>query len=136
MKETLAAALIQLSYWNKDRLLIDPFCGSGTIPIEAAMIGKYSSGLNRNFASEEWPRVKKEYWNNARREAWDVMLKDLKLNIIASDIDRNAIKLAKENAENLFLENDIQFIQKDFRNLNIKEDYGVIICNPPLMERE
>ncbi len=64
------------------------------------------------------------------------MLKDLKLNIIASDIDRNAIKLAKENAENLFLENDIQFIQKDFRNLNIKEDYGVIICNPPLMERE
>ena len=136
LKETLAAALIQLSYWNKHRLLIDPFCGSGTIPIEAAMIGKnIAPGLNRNFASEEWPRIKKEYWNNARRQAWDVMLKDFKLNIIASDIDKEAIKLAKKNAENLFLEDDIRFIKKDFRDLNIKEDYGVIICNPPYGER-
>ena len=136
LKETLAAALIQLSYWNKDRLLIDPFCGSGTIPIEAAMIGKnMAPGLNRNFASEEWPRIKKEYWNNAKREAWDVMLKDFKLNIIASDMDKDAVKSAKENAESLFLEEDIRFITKDFRDLNIKEDYGVIICNPPYGER-
>lgn len=103
LKETLAAALIQLSYWNKNRLLLDPFCGSGTIPIEAAMIGKnIAPGLNRNFASEEWPRVKKEYWNDARRQAWDVMLKDFKLNIIASDMDKAAVEAAKQNAGSLF----------------------------------
>ena len=136
LKETLAAALIQLSYWNKDRLLVDPFCGSGTIPIEAAMIGKnIAPGLNRNFASEGWPRVKKEYWNEARKKAWDVMDKDSKLNIIASDIDKRAINIARENAESLFLEEDILFMHKDFRDLDIREDYGVIICNPPYGER-
>jgi putative N6-adenine-specific DNA methylase len=136
LKETLAAALIQLSYWNKDRLLVDPFCGSGTIPIEAAMIGKnIAPGLNRNFASEEWPRVKKEYWNNARREAWDVMLKDHKLNIIGSDIDKGAVELAKRNAENIGLEDDIKFIISDVRNFKFKDKYGVVICNPPYGER-
>ena len=136
LKETLAAALIQLSYWNKDRLLMDPFCGSGTIPIEAAMIGKnIAPGLNRNFASEKWPRVKKEYWNNARREAWDVMFKDHKLKIIGSDIDREAINLARENAENIGLEDDIIFITKDFKDLEFRDEYGVIICNPPYGER-
>ncbi len=136
LKETLAAALIQLSYWNKDRLLLDPFCGSGTIPREAAMIGKnMAPGLNRNFASEEWPRVKKEYWHDARRRAWEVMDMDANLNIIASDIDEEAIKIAKENAENIGLEEDIKFVVKDVRNLNVKNKYGVIITNPPYGER-
>ncbi len=136
LKETLAAALIQLSYWNKDRLLLDPFCGSGTIPIEAAMIGKnIAPGLNRNFASEGWPRVEKEYWNDVRREAWDLMLKDYKLNIIGSDIDKRAIRAAKENAESIGLEEDIKFITKDFRDIEFKDEYGVIICNPPYGER-
>lgn len=136
LKETLAAALIQLSYWNKDRFLLDPFCGSGTIPIEAAMIGKnIAPGLNRNFASEGWPRIKKEYWQDARRKAWDVMLKDFNLNIIGSDIDKKAIDIAKENAANIGLEGDIKFITKDFRDFKFKDDYGVIICNPPYGER-
>lgn len=136
LKETLAAGLVLLSYWNKDRLLVDPFCGSGTIPIEAAMIGKnIAPGLNRNFASEEWPRVKKEYWREARRQAWDLMLKDVKLKIIGSDIDDEAIKIAKENAYNIGLEEDILFIRKNFRNFEFKDDYGVIICNPPYGER-
>lgn len=136
LKETLAAGLVLLSYWNKDRLLVDPFCGSGTIPIEAAMIGKnIAPGLNRNFASEEWPRVKKEYWRDARRQAWDLMLKDVKLKIIGSDIDDEAIKIAKENAYNIGLEEDILFIRKNFRNFEFKDDYGVIICNPPYGER-
>lgn len=136
LKETLAAALVQLSYWNKNRLLLDPFCGSGTIPIEAAMIGKnMAPGLNRNFASEEWPRVKREYWHNARREAWDLMDREPNLNIIASDIDKAAIKAAKENAENIGLEEDIKFMVKDIKNLNIKDKYGVIITNPPYGER-
>ena len=136
LKETLAAALVQLSYWNNERPLIDPFCGSGTIPIEAAMIGKnIAPGLNRNFASEGWPRVKKEYWNDARRKAWDVMIKDFNLNIIGADIDKEAIEFAKENAESIGLEEDIKFIAKDIRNLKLKDDYGVIICNPPYGER-
>ena len=136
LKETLAAALVQLSYWNKDRLLVDPFCGSGTIAIEAAMIGKnMAPGLYRNFASEEWSRVKREYWNDARREAWDVMLDDGKLDIIASDIDHEAIKAAKENAQNIGLEEDIKFIIKDVRNLKLENNYGVIITNPPYGER-
>ena len=136
LKETLAAALVQLSYWNKERFLLDPFCGSGTIPIEAAMIGKnIAPGLNRNFVSEKWPRVKKEYWNDARKEAWDLMLKDYKLNIIGSDIDKKAIKAAKENAESIGLEEDISFITSDIRDMKLKNEYGVIICNPPYGER-
>lgn len=136
LKETLAAALVQLSYWNKDRLLIDPFCGSGTIPIEAAMIGKnIAPGLNRNFASEEWPRIKKEYWQDARREAWKLMFKDRQLDIIGADIDGKAIKIAKRNAESIGLEEDIKFIKKDVRDLSIEEQYGVIITNPPYGER-
>ncbi len=136
LKETLAAGLVLLSYWSKDRLLIDPFCGSGTIPIEAAMIGKnIAPGLNRNFAAEEWPRVKKEYWREARRQAWDRMLKDVKLNIIGCDIDEEAIKAARENANNIGLEEDILFIRKNFRNFDFKDKYGVIICNPPYGER-
>lgn len=136
LKETLAAALVQLSYWNKERFLLDPFCGSGTIPIEAAMIGKnIAPGLNRNFVSEKWPRVKKEYWNDARKEAWDLMLKDYKLNIIGSDIDKKAIKAAKENAESIGLGEDISFITSDIRDMKLKNEYGVIICNPPYGER-
>lgn len=136
LKETLAAALVQLSYWSKNRFLLDPFCGSGTIPIEAAMIGRnMAPGLNRNFASEEWPRVKKEYWQKARREAWEVMDQETKLNIIASDIDRRATRAAKENAESIGIEEDIKFILKDFRDLQLYDKYGVIITNPPYGER-
>lgn len=136
LKETLAAALIQLSYWNKDRPLLDPFCGSGTIPIEAAMIGKnIAPGLNRNFASEKWPRIKREYWHEARRNAWDLMERDTKLNIIGSDIDKNAIDIAKENAFSIGLEDDIKFLNKDFRDLQFRDNFGVIICNPPYGER-
>lgn len=136
LKETLAAALIQLSYWNKDRFLIDPFCGSGTIPIEAAMIGKnIAPGLNRNFASEEWPRINKEYWRDARRNAWDSMLKDTKLNIMGSDIDRKAIDIAIDNAYELGLEEDIRLVTKDLRNVEFRDKYGVVICNPPYGER-
>ncbi|HHV38314.1 MAG TPA: class I SAM-dependent RNA methyltransferase [Tepidimicrobium sp.] len=136
LKETLAAALVQLSYWNRNRLLWDPFCGSGTIPIEAAMIGKnIAPGLNRNFASEEWPRISKEYWYDARRGAWDLMYRDSKLSILASDIDRRAIEIAKRNAYNMGLEEDIKFKVGDIRDLRVEEDYGVIICNPPYGER-
>ncbi len=136
IKETLAAAMVQLSFWNKDRFLLDPFCGSGTICIEAAMIARnMAPGLYRNFAAEDWPRVKKEYWNEARREAWDKFDGDTELRIIGTDIDRRAVDHARENAESIGLEDDILFLTKDFREFDFTEEYGVIISNPPYGDR-
>jgi putative N6-adenine-specific DNA methylase len=136
IKETLAAAMILLSYWNKDRVLLDPFCGSGTIPIEAAMIGRnIAPGLDRKFASEEWPRINKEYWNEIRKEAFKAIDNDCKLNILGCDIDKRSILRARDNAANLGLEEDIQFFMKDMRDVDLKNEYGVVITNPPYGER-
>lgn len=136
IKETLAAGMILLSYWNKDRLLFDPFCGSGTIPIEAAMIGKnIAPGLDRSFAAEEWPRIKEEYWKEARREALKAIDHDVRLNILACDIDKRSILRARDNAANLGLEDDITFFVKDMRDVDLEDDYGVVITNPPYGER-
>lgn len=136
IKETLAAAMILLSYWNKDRVLLDPFCGSGTIPIEAAMIGRnIAPGLDRNFASEEWPRVKKEYWSEARKEAFQAIDNRSKLHILGCDTDRRSILRARDNAANLGLDEDIAFFIKDMRDVDIFDDYGVVITNPPYGER-
>ncbi|KPU27162.1 N-6 DNA methylase [Caloranaerobacter sp. TR13] len=136
LKETLAAALVQLSYWSQDRVLLDPFCGSGTIPIEAAMIGKnIAPGLQRSFASEQWPRVGKQLWKEARVEALKLIKQDVKLNILASDINKQAIKIAKENAFEAGVDDCIKFNIMDATEINIKDKYGVIICNPPYGER-
>lgn len=136
IKETLAAAMILLSYWNKDRVLFDPFCGSGTIPIEAAMIGKnMAPGLDRNFAAEEWPRVKKEYWAEAKKEAFKAIDTETKLHILGCDIDRKAILRARDNAANFGLEDDIAFFIKDMREAELNNEYGVVITNPPYGER-
>lgn len=132
LSETIAASLVMLSYWNKDRLLMDPFCGSGTIPIEAAMIGKnIAPGINRKFDSENWGIISSEHWKNTRREAFEKIDYDVKLNILASDISWKAIGIAKENAEILGLEEDIRFFAKDVRDLVVADDYGVLITNPP-----
>lgn len=136
IKETLAAAMVLLSYWNKERMLFDPFCGSGTILIEAAMIGKnIAPGIDRSFASEEWPRIKKEYWTETRREALKAIDAKCRLQILGADIDKNIILRAKENAANFGLEDDIVFINKDFRDVELKNQYGVVITNPPYGER-
>lgn len=136
IKETLAAAMVLLSFWNKDRVLFDPFCGSGTIPIEAAMIGKnMAPGLDRKFASEEWPRVKKEYWVEARKEAFKAIDTETKLNILGCDIDKRSILIARDNAANFGLEDDIEFFIKDFREAELNNEYGVVITNPPYGER-
>lgn len=136
IKETLAAAMILLSYWNKDRVLFDPFCGSGTIPIEAAMIGKnIAPGLDRNFASEKWPRINKEYWAEVKREAFERIDNDAKLHILGCDIDKRSILRARDNAANLGLEDDIAFFMKDMRDVDLKDEYGVVITNPPYGER-
>lgn len=136
IKETLAAAMVLLSFWNKDRVLFDPFCGSGTIPIEAAMIGRnMAPGLDRKFASEEWPRVKKEYWKKARKEAFEAIDNETRLDILGCDIDKRSILIARDNAANLGLEDDIAFFIKDFREAELNNEYGVVITNPPYGER-
>ena len=136
IKETLAAAMILLSYWNKDRVLFDPFCGSGTIPIEAAMIGRnIAPGLDRSFASEQWPRINKEYWTEIKKEAFSLIDNDTKLQILGCDIDKRSILRARDNAANLGLEEDIAFFMKDMRDVDLKDEYGVVISNPPYGER-
>jgi len=136
IKETLAAALVNLSFWNHERILVDPFCGSGTIPIEAAMIGKnIAPGIQRSFASEEWPRVKKEYWKEERINARKAIIQDRELRIYASDIDGEAIEIAKENAFNAGVDDCIEFSIGDVLKFRTNEEYGVIISNPPYGER-
>ena len=135
--ETLAAALIMLTPWNKDRILVDPFCGSGTIPIEAAMIGaNIAPGMNREFVSETWNHlIPKKVWYQAIEEATDVMLRDVKMNISGFDIDGEVIKIARQNAALAGVEDYIHFQQKPVAELSSSKKYGFIITNPPYGER-
>ena len=136
LKETLAAAMIQLSYWRKDRVLLDPFCGSGTIPIEAAMIGhNIAPGLNRQFASEDWPIIGKKLWQKARTEATNVIDRSVPIRILASDIDKDAIRIARENAIDAGIEDCIEFSVKPLNEIKLMDKYGVVITNPPYGER-
>ncbi len=136
IKETMAAALIQLSFWREDRLLMDPMCGSGTIPIEAALIGiNKAPGLERSFASENWPAVPKEHWSSARKDAHSKIEVDKELKILASDIDPKAVKIAEENAKKAGVAKYIEFMVKDIKKIKLPEKYGILITNPPYGER-
>ncbi len=136
LKETLAAAMIELSYWRKNRILVDPFCGSGTIPIEAALIAKnIAPGLYRTFASEEWERVPAELWKAERKAAYEAINNDIVPKIYGSDIDPNAIEIAKANAEKAGVDDCIEFSVKSFEDVDVSQEYGVVICNPPYGER-
>lgn len=136
LKETLAAAMIQLSYWDAERVLIDPFCGSGTIPIEAAMIGlKIAPGINREFISEKWPQIPAELWKQAREEAKDTIQRDLKLKIIGTDIDDSVLSLARYHRKLAGLDDQIHFQRLPVSELKNSHKYGCIICNPPYGER-
>lgn len=136
LRETLAAALIQLSYWNKNRSLYDFFCGSGTIPIEAALIGKnIAPGLNRNFACMDWPQIEKEIWKKEKTAAYKAIDQEVQLKITAYDIDPEAICIAKENAREAGVDDCIRFEVKDAKKINIQEPYGILITNPPYGER-
>ena len=136
IKETLAAAMVQLSYWKEGRLLLDPFCGSGTIPIEAALIGKnIAPGLNRKFAAEQWPAIPANLWKEERKAAFAAIKHDADIRIQASDILPAAIKAARENAMEAGVDDCIDFKIKPLRDIRFEEDYGIIICNPPYGER-
>lgn len=136
LKETMAAALIELSYWKKDRIFLDPCCGSGTLPIEAAMIGRnIAPGLSRKFASEEWDFIPKELWQDERKKAYSAIDYDCKLQIYGSDINAHAVEIAKVNAENAGVDDCITFRQIPFNKLRLMGDYGVCVSNPPYAER-
>ena len=136
LKETMAAALIMLTNWRPDETFIDPFCGSGTIPIEAALIGQnIAPGFNREFASENWEFIKEKYWEEAFEEAEDLANYDQKLNIIGSDIDHQMINIAKENALEAGLADLISWKQMQVKDLFIREEKGYLVTNPPYGER-
>ncbi|MGB0387175.1 MAG: THUMP domain-containing class I SAM-dependent RNA methyltransferase [Ardenticatenaceae bacterium] len=132
LKETLAAALVQLSFWNKDRHLIDPMCGSGTILIEAAMMARnIAPGLSRGFASEEWPAIPPDAWREAREAACAAMRPYENPQLFGYDIDPVSIETAQENARQAGVSDDIVFAQKDIKELWIDKQYGIVITNPP-----
>ncbi|MES9682883.1 class I SAM-dependent RNA methyltransferase [Gottfriedia acidiceleris] len=136
LKETLAASLVLLTNWNADLPFVDPFCGSGTIPIEAALIGhNIAPGSFRSFASEDWHWIGKKRWNEARQEAEDLANYDQKLEIIGSDIDHRMINVSKANADEVGLSDSIAFKQMQVKDFTTKSEYGYVVTNPPYGER-
>ncbi|OWZ84426.1 THUMP domain-containing class I SAM-dependent RNA methyltransferase [Natranaerobius trueperi] len=136
LKETLAAGLILLARWWPDTALVDPFCGSGTIPIEAAMIGcKIPPGLKRDFTATSWPNISNKTWEQAKEEGMEIAQFDKKLKIKGYDIDDNMVQLSKENAKKVLGKNTLEFHTLSVEDLTSKEEYGKIICNPPYGER-
>jgi len=138
IKETLAAALIDLSFWRKDRVLLDPFCGSGTIAIEAAMIAKnIAPGLTRSFACEKWSFLDRNIWTNARINALESINDEIKPEIFAYDIDPHSAALAARNAEKAGVGDCITVKNVGFSNIGLEQfrDYGSLITNPPYGER-
>lgn len=137
LTETLAAAILMLSPWKKDRILVDPFCGSGTIPIEAAMIAQnIAPGMNRDFISEKWTNIiPQKEWYGVGEEAMDLVEKDAELTIQGYDIDGEVLKLARANAALAGVENQIHFQQRDILNFSSPKKYGFVVSNPPYGER-
>ncbi|MEZ6073716.1 MAG: bifunctional 23S rRNA (guanine(2069)-N(7))-methyltransferase RlmK/23S rRNA (guanine(2445)-N(2))-methyltransferase RlmL [Pirellulales bacterium] len=132
MKETLAAALVQLSFWQAGRPLIDPFCGSGTIAIEAALIGRnIAPGLQRDFPAEFWPRLAGKIWNEEREAARATICPPLNERVMGTDIDADALRLARRHAEAAGVTDDVHFQQRSFADLTSKREYGCVIANPP-----
>ena len=136
LKETLAHALIALSFWKKDRILLDPVCGSGTIPIETALKAKnIAPGILRKFVSENWDIIPQKLWKEERKNAYGKIDVNLKLEIYASDIDSKAIENAKHNASLAGVDDCIYFKVQPFEEIKLMDDYGICICNPPYAER-
>jgi putative N6-adenine-specific DNA methylase len=137
LSETLAAALILLTPWRGDRILVDPFCGSGTFPIEAAMMAaNIAPGMNREFLSQEWGNlIPKKTWYEALEEAQDLVTSDVETDIQGYDIDEKVIGVARENARRAGVEKLIHFQRRPVAELNHPKKYGFLITNPPYGER-
>jgi 23S rRNA (guanine2445-N2)-methyltransferase / 23S rRNA (guanine2069-N7)-methyltransferase len=136
LRETLAAAMVRLSYWRPGRVLVDPFCGTGTIPIEAALIGRnIAPGINRDFAAEAWPSFDAQLWKRAREEVRDAARPPLTERLLGYDIDADVLSLARYHAEQAGVAEDIHWQERPFSELRAKAEYGCIITNPPYGER-
>ena len=136
IKETLAAAMVDLSVWKNQRMLVDPFCGTGTIPIEAAMIGmNIAPGLKRKFVSSEWSQLGEQRWQDAVDDAKSKIKLDVDLQIIGSDLDEESLSMAKHHAARAGVDKQIHFRQRSFESFTSKQQYGCIVTNPPYGER-
>ena len=149
IKETLAAVMVSLSFWKAGRVLVDPCCGSGTIPIEAAMMGRnMAPGIGRRFAAEDWEAIAPSLWKEERKGAFEAVDWDSPLKIYAYDIDKKAIEAAMENAAEAGVADDIRFCRADSAKLCLSgqltdmnksgdkdREGGIIITNPPYGER-
>ena len=137
IKETLAAALLMLTPWHKDRILVDPFCGSGTFPIEAAMMAaNIAPGMNREFTAEAWKHLlPMKGWYDAVTEANDLICNDVEMRIQGYDIDGEVIKVAMANAREAGVDHLIHFQQRPVSELRHPKKYGFVITNPPYGER-
>lgn len=136
LKETMAAAMIMLTNWKPDRPFWDPFCGSGTLPIEAAMIGQnIAPGFNRDFASQDWDWIGEKNWQEAMEEVEDLANYDQPLEIIGTDIDHNMVDLSINNAKEAGFGDLFQFKQMQVRDISTNLQYGCVVGNPPFGER-
>ena len=136
LKENMAAALVLLTTWHADRPLYDPTCGSGTILIEAAMMGrKIAPGLQRSFAAEDWTYFHPEVWAIERQKARQQIKADLQMDILGCDIDGRMIEIAKANASKVGVADTIEFKQMQLSDFVPKKDYGILIANPPYGDR-
>jgi Predicted N6-adenine-specific DNA methylase len=135
--ETLAAALIMLTPWRRERILVDPFCGSGTFPIEAAMMAAdIAPGMNRSFTAEKWTNlIPKRLWYDAVEEAGDRIRDNVEVDIQGYDVERSVIRIARRNAKEAGVEHLIHFQERDVRELNHPKKFGFVITNPPYGER-
>lgn len=136
LKENMAAALVELTNWRKDRPFYDPVCGSGTIVIEAALIGhNIAPGSNRSFSCEEWEWFDQSVFEEVRAEADAAVDHDIELDIMGSDIDGTMIEIAKANADEAGVGSSITFKQMQLADFTTDKEYGVILANPPYGER-
>ena len=137
ISETLAAALIMLTPWKKDRILVDPFCGSGTFPIEAAMMAaNIAPGMNRSFAAEKWNNlIPKKLWYEAINEANDLVDDSVEVDIQGYDIDKDMVRIARHNAREAGVDHLIHFQERAVKDLSHPKKYGFLITNPPYGER-
>lgn len=136
IKENMAAALVLLSFWNKDRILIDPFCGSGTIAIEAAMAGlNIAPGINRKFACDNWDIISGKIWKEEKRAAFNQIEYNRELKIHAGDIDKKAVEAARENSIEAGVDHVIEFKNMSVSEMKPRGEGGIILTNPPYGER-
>lgn len=137
LTETLAAALLLLTPWRPERILVDPFCGSGTFPIEAAMIAAgIAPGANRTFTAEQWTNViDRQLWYECVKEAEEAVNTDIQVDIQGYDIDPEVIRAARENAKRAGVEQLIHFQQRPVAELRHPKKYGFLVTNPPYGER-